>query len=70
MQIPGSMYFGEMCECNNFQCGVDTRARLCSGKGGGGVGVGGEGEEKGRKLHPVCTLYTLAYTYVCTYVHT
>ena len=26
------MYFGEMCECNNFQCGVDTRARLCSGE--------------------------------------
>ena len=32
MQIPGSMYFGEMCECNNFQCGVDTRGRLCSGE--------------------------------------
>ena len=34
MQLPGSMYFGETCECNNFQCGVDTRGRLCSGKGG------------------------------------
>ena len=32
MQVPGSMYFGEMCECTNFQCGVDTRQRLCSGK--------------------------------------
>ena len=32
MQIPGSMYFGEMCECNNFECGLDTRARLCSGE--------------------------------------
>ena len=34
-------------------------------------GVGGEGgelEEKGRKLHPVLTLYTLTYTYVCTYL--
>ena len=32
MQVPGSMYFGEMCECNNFQCGVDTRQHFCSGK--------------------------------------
>ena len=35
---------------------------------GVGWGWGSEGEEKDRKLHPVHTLYTLAYTYVCMYV--
>nr|WEL12718.1 integrin beta 1B [Halisarca dujardinii] len=30
---PEFMYSGEMCQCNNFQCGVDTRGRLCSGFG-------------------------------------
>ena len=33
MQVPKSMYFGEMCECNNFQCGMDMRGKVCSGKG-------------------------------------
>ena len=31
-KVPGHRYYGDICECNNFDCGRDGNSKICSGK--------------------------------------
>ena len=31
-KVPEYRYYGDVCECNNFDCGLDSDSRICSGE--------------------------------------